>query len=258
MEKTTTILNDENVVFHYTTLDAAIKIILTNTLRFSHFENANDISESCRASLGHIDEETQKKILSEYQFISLVGNAGEEPAFAIDSLWGYYADKGNGICLAFDRNKILAQYRSQYNLVGIPDDLRIEYLDSSNFSNMCFLEGRTKAEAERYVGEHVRNIFFTKEQCWSHEKEIRLLAKSSEELYLDLADSLVGAIIFMPNDGDYQGNQRYVILNGLKSLHPFDICRYVKKLGNKELWCEDDLVWPLHGRDYNLDVGMPD
>lgn len=226
-------VNDENVIFHYTTLDAAIKIILTNALRFSRFENANDIAESCRASLGHIDEEAQKKILSEYQFISLVGSDGAEPAFTIDSLWGYYADKGNGVCLAFDRNKILAQYRSQYNLVGIPDDLRIEYLDSSNFSNMCFLEGRTKAEAELYVGEHVRDIFFTKEQCWSHEKEIRLLAKSSEELYLDLADSLVGAIIFMSNDGDYQGNQRYVILNGLKSLHLFDICRYVKKLGNK-------------------------
>ena len=150
------------------------------------------------------------------------------------------------------------QYRKQCDFAGIPDDLSMAYLSPNEFSDIRFLEGKTKEEVETSVSDQIRDIFFTKEKCWSHEKEIRLLAKSSEELYLDLADSLVGAIIFMSNDGDYQGNQRYVILNGLKSLHPFDICRYVKKLGNKELWCEDDLVWPLHGRDYNLDVEMSD
>jgi hypothetical protein len=58
-----------NHLFHYTTLDSGIKIILSNTLRFGNFENMNDIAEVRRELYDNIDSQTLEGIIAEYQAI---------------------------------------------------------------------------------------------------------------------------------------------------------------------------------------------
>ena len=91
-----------NLLFHYTKFESALKIITTKRLLFGDFSKMNDISESCREVFNELAEEELKK----YQSLSFTIDKKGKRAFEIDSLWGYYAEKGNGVCLAFDKKKI--------------------------------------------------------------------------------------------------------------------------------------------------------
>lgn len=44
---TTKFYADENLLFHYTSLDSCKNILINNTLRFSNLENVNDPLEFC-------------------------------------------------------------------------------------------------------------------------------------------------------------------------------------------------------------------
>lgn len=89
----------QNILFHYTRLESALKIITSNTLLFGNFETMNDISEVRREIF---DEKLEKEICL-YKSISFTTDQNDPRGFAVDSLWGYYAEKGNGVCLAFDK-----------------------------------------------------------------------------------------------------------------------------------------------------------
>lgn len=165
-----------NHVFHYTTFGAAIKIIQTGTLKFGFLKDMNDIAESGLEPLDDIDSKTLERIVAEYQFISLTADCRMLRGFAMDNLWGYYAEKGNGVCLAFDKKKLFAQYDRTCRCEGCPDDKRISYIDET--TNLVIAKGETMEEIQADVERHIHDIFYVKALCWQPEREIRLLTKS--------------------------------------------------------------------------------
>ena len=168
-----------NHIFHYTSLNAAIKIILSNSLRFGEFANMNDIAESHRDLLDNIDSQTLRRILSEYRSISLTEDTSNfERGFAIDCLWGYYAEKGQGVCLVLDKEKLFTIYEQKYACKGVPECKMIEYVDDHH--NLVIAKGDTEEEIRSYVEDNIPEMFYKKNSCWSYEKEIRLLAKSKD------------------------------------------------------------------------------
>lgn len=243
-----------NHLFHYTTLDSGIKIILSNTLRFGNFENMNDIAEVRRELYDNIDSQTLEGIIAEYQAISLTNDSEDVRGFAIDSLWGYYADKGNGVCLVFDRQKLLNEYNKSFRSTndGIPNDLSISY--ERDFSNLNFGDGTSQDELEAYVLDNLDQFFYKKDTCWQHEKELRLLVKSDSETYLHYGDSLIGVIICVPKENDYKESTQYKLLHHLQDIRKFSIYHYTTKLGKRVLEKDNDWVWPLIGVDYELDL----
>ena len=243
-----------NLLFHYTSLDAAIKIILSNLLRFGNFSNMNDIAEVRRELYDNIDSRTLDSIISEYRAISLTIDSKDIRGFAIDALWGYYADKGNGVCLVFDRPKLLEEYNKSCRSAndGIPDDLSIRY--ESDFSNLNFGDGDSPEELEVYVRDNIVELFYQKDSCWQHEKELRLLVRSASETFLHYGDSLIGAIICVPKENNYKESSQYKLLEHLQEMRKFSIYHYTTKLGKRILEKDDDWVWPLAGIDYKYDI----
>lgn len=245
-----------NHIFHYTNLNAAIKIILSNSLKFGEFANMNDIAESYRDLLDNIDSQTLRRILSEYRSISLTEDtSNSERGFAIDCLWGYYAEKGQGVCLVFDKEKLLVRYEQQYACKGVPEDKSIKYIE--DYQNLVIAKGNTEEEIRSYVDNHIFEIFYEKDSCWSYEKEIRLLTKSKdndERCYLPFEDSLIAAIICVQSN-DYKESEQYKLLSKLKDTYGFGIYNYSIKLGKRTLQMGDKTVWPISGVEEEIDLG---
>lgn len=240
-----------NHIFHYTNLDAAIKIILSNSIRFGSFANMNDIAESNMELLDNIDSNTFRSIAYSYRSISFTADANPDRGFAIDCMWGYYSEKGRGVCLVFDKTKLMAEYEGKYSCKGVPQDKSIEY--KTDYSQLEIALGKTSAEIESYLREHIKDIFYKKDDCWSYEREIRLLTKSDSEVCLPLGESLIGAIIHVP-DTSFESSEQYKLLSALKKNRHFNIYNYKKEFGKKYLFDEQGKdVWPLV-QDYYIDM----
>ena len=245
-----------NHIFHYTSLNAAIKIILSNSLRFGEFANMNDIAESYRDLLDNIDSQTLQRILSEYRSISLTEDTNNyERGFAIDCLWGYYAEKGQGVCLVFDKEKLFTIYeQQQYACKGVPKDKSIKYIEDCQ--NQVIAKGNTEEEIRSYVECNISEIFYEKDSCWSYEKEIRLLAKSkdhNESCYLPLGDSLIAAIICVQSN-PYKESEQYKLLSELKDTYGFGVYNYSRPLGKRTLQKDYEIIWPIPEVDEVIDL----
>lgn len=86
-------------IYHYTNLDALQKILKTNEFIFSDFAKANDYKEK---SAKYKDE------ISKYKYISFTyAKELESYSYTNAPLWYFYADKGHGACICFNKEKLL-------------------------------------------------------------------------------------------------------------------------------------------------------
>ena len=182
-----------NLLFHFTKFQSALKILTSNTLLFGTFDGMNDIAESCREV--YCDSKDVEEELSRYKSISFTYDKINKRPFEIDSLWGYYAEKGNGVCIAFDKSIILREFSK---LQCFHRRGRISYI--RNFTNALFLEAKNKEDVVKEIKTKYKDIFFTKSKDWNKENEYRLLikGKSNREEFLSLKDSIKAIIICMP------------------------------------------------------------
>lgn len=233
-----------NLLFHYTKFESALKIITTKRLLFGDFSRMNDISESCREVYNELAEDE----LIKYHSLSFTIDKKDKRAFEIDSLWGYYAEKGNGVCLAFDKQKIIKEFN---NINSFHRRGRIHYL--RYFTNAIFLNAKKKNEVVKEIEAKYEDIFFTKSSDWIKEDEYRLLAKNenSSPLYLNIKDALVAVILCLPLHNKIDDTYEYNLLRKLTSL---PLLHYHTSLGNKNLTdiASGEMLWPLYGVDFNL------
>ena len=180
-------------LYHYTSADNAMKIIDSKYLLFSKIENANDIYESCRVvfyNLSNIAMDVAT-ILKQFQQLSFVKDTAELRGFCIPSMWGHYSDKGNGVCMVFNKKKLLAccskgmyhdsvEYRKNYD----PD---IE-VDNTNI--------------DEYLRLYKKKLFFRKSIDWAPEQEYRIITQTQvntrKRLYFK--DSLHSIILYNASD----------------------------------------------------------
>ena len=98
-------------LYHYTKFDNAIRIILSKRLKFGKLGDMNDVNEAYRrisyayrsnVKIGNVQNE-----LKRYRQISLTMDSSNYQGFDISAMWGHYAEKGKGVCLVFDKRKLL-------------------------------------------------------------------------------------------------------------------------------------------------------
>ena len=100
-------------LYHYTSFDSCIKILLSNTLLLGKLCDLNDINELYRPlfskTLEGTDFDYVRKELGKYQQLSLTQDdkSIDRLGFDIPAMWGHYADKGRGVCLVFNKAKLL-------------------------------------------------------------------------------------------------------------------------------------------------------
>lgn len=222
-----------------------------HSLKFGDFENMNDIAEANREVFGMVNDRILYKVLSEYHSISFTLDKPSKRGFSIDPLWGHYAQKGNGVCLVFDKNAIFRQAKAQYgDKVKIAS---IKYL--SDYSGTIFTEGRSEENVRKYIANNIDDIFFTKTIDWKYESEIRILVREKDKvknLYFD-ESTLVAAILCLPHYDDYKESAEYKLLKAVLPNKP--ILHYTTQFGNKELFDEDgNKMCNIIGLDVKVDA----
>lgn len=247
----TFITNIGHLVFHFTNFESGIKILATKSLLFGEFENMNDIAETGREILSNISPQIAQEELSRYKSISLTLDKPEQRGFSIDPLWGHYADKGNGICLVFDKLNLEKDKNKQFGLW--PKIKPIKYLP--NFSNAVFTEGLSQQEVEKEIEESVDDIFFTKSKDWEYEQELRILIKGDIGRKYKLSfseETIVASILCLPKIDNYKETPEFSILKSILKDKP--LLHYTTSLGNKELLDENsEKTCNAIGKDLQID-----
>ena len=208
-------------LYHFTKYDTALKILESNRLRFGRLDNMNDIHENDKIVFVDANNQQINKFPSatldalhdeiyKYRQISLTaeGEPGDKLGFDLHQMWGLYADKGEGVCLVFDKNEL-----AKWLDVGMGQE-RVSYDDTIESFFISFSNDPQKVPDE--VRDHINDIFYHKRKEWEHEQEFRLLKRcpvTTKEEYLWYGKAL-----------------KYIILSS--KLRNVDEVRYFKSIAD--------------------------
>ena len=186
-------------LYHFTDVGAACCIIESRQLRFGKMYQMNDLIESNRIVFGRIvkDELSERELYAEeemnrYQQVSFTQDHEREGVdylgFDLHTMWGLYADKGYGVCLVFDKNRLRLQEGDCSNDVKYRNFIP-EYYD--------FLS-KTKKGIQTEIWRRREELFFYKRKEWEYEQEFRVIRRAENEdddEYLDVSNALSFVII---------------------------------------------------------------
>lgn len=186
---------DFNTIYKFSSLAIAETIILTSTLKFSNPSRFNDPFDCDISRLSFEFSKEDPHILKEIEAIRTRIYPGVEFTtkhfeegfrFAqIDKirrssvccfssvndnllLWAHYGDKHQGACLVFDNTL-------EDKFVNIPtDNLSYVIVDYKSFQRVNYFKNQMLA---------LKNLFGTKSEDWSYEKEFRLILLEQEGLF---------------------------------------------------------------------------
>ncbi|TFD90387.1 DUF2971 domain-containing protein [Cryobacterium serini] len=223
-------------LYHYTSSDAAILGILANrTIRMSPFAGTNDLWESrpLRPNLeGKLPrgESSEQDVFSIWEDIDrYIRGHSKVACFTQDwelpgsvmqpdalrgwshlSLWAHYGASHAGVCLRFDRDRLVAAFEAaQGNAVhqfyGPVRYRGAEFgVGPHGISLAQAAEFGLDAVALQYANVHRDRVFFRKHADWASESEFRLVRTdlSIEPHYFDISEALTGVVLgeTFPND----------------------------------------------------------
>lgn len=184
-------------LYHYTSIDSALKILFYNSLKFGELKRMNDINEAYRNVFypQGINLEMVNEELAKYRQISLTRDNSPRRGYYIPAMWGHYAQKGMGVCLVFDKKELLSALTSDMKSGDI------EYED--NYDGSILIQNQ---DIEVFFERYMKELFFIKTSDWSYEQEFRILTKtdSLKPLYLPLKNSIIAIIMNYAEDVDYR------------------------------------------------------
>lgn len=191
-------------LYHYTNFNSAMQIILSKRLKFGRLGDMNDVNEAYK----HISYECWSDIytkdvqneLNLYRQISLTMDSSTYQGFDISAMWGHYAEKGKGVCLVFDKRKLLKYISTEMYSRKVNYRRKFKGYVHINSDNIA-----KSLEKKR------KGFFFTKSSDWKYEQEFRIITKvkdCSKDLYLDFKDSLIAVILQYAD-----GSENYVPAN---------------------------------------------
>ena len=177
-------------LYHFTSFDTALKIIESNHLRYGRLNNMNDIHENDKIVFvdanNHPTDKFPSDVLDElydeiykYRQISLTAddNEGDKDGFDLHQMWGLYADKGEGVCLIFDKKELEKGFGSAalHDRVSYDKTVDSYYISLSNTADKvsnnilssklsciedehkCLAEALNKTETKIYTIEMLTN-----------------------------------------------------------------------------------------------------
>ena len=181
-------------LYHFTTLDSFMKIWLSKKLLFSDRNRMNDVAEKFDMISGNNITKMQAYLYAvrEYKQISLANkilDSGIE-IYKSPLMWGLYANKGTGICIEFDKHKLIEHcsgmsYRDIEYCKCIPNN---SLIDDFN------LHINSIDDARQIVDNNLNDIFFKKYEGWKFENEFRIISRKHS--YLDVSNSISRVYIF--------------------------------------------------------------
>ncbi len=205
MEIIDTFRNTEKL-YHFTSFDTALKIIESNRLRFGRLNNMNDIHENDKIVFTDANNQPINEFKTDlldvlydeiYKYRQISFTADDEESgkngFDLHQMWGLYANKGEGICLVFDKQELQKSFeKSNYH------HNRVNYDDTKDLESYVISNAQSYEEVLEEVKNRISDIFFHKRKEWEHEQEYRLIKKCpnpTKEEYLFLGHALKFVIL---------------------------------------------------------------
>lgn len=191
---------EHQYLYHYTTVEGLLFILINRVLKFNKVDNFNDLSESIR---------------NEYVkfFASCLTYSKEESI----PLWHIYANKENGIRIGFPNINIFGEDFYFYsddgnkNIIELSDIGRILYGQVEYNDELASKSPSQGSDTIRLT--NVYNMACQKRKVWSYEEELRYfivddakLIKDAKCLYISLNDEFFNKmeVTFNPFMADYK------------------------------------------------------
>ncbi len=186
--------NSTPKLYHFTSIKSLLGIIESKTLRFSPLARMNDITEASKEIyIEHNENHPHWNIINKVEDelknvgqISLTMD-GILPGFAINSMWGHYADKGEGCCIVFNRDIILMKC----NKLGFKYG---EIIYDGAQPDLLIL---SKGEIENIIESKFDDFFLHKSIDWASEQELRIVNfnMNDDSSELPINDSIIAVIL---------------------------------------------------------------
>lgn len=188
-------------LYHYTTFESAWHILTNQTLLFGALPDMNDIYEQHK-QIGFDHNSNSElydlfyKELGKYKQISFAID-GKRKGFDIPAMWGHYADKGNGVCIVLDKNKILERISGSAYFHG-------EITYNKDADNVIVVNNvHYKEEIEPFLDKNKNNFFLSKTEDWSYEQEYRIVTNDINAKSLDIRDCVICALFRSRTDEEF-------------------------------------------------------
>lgn len=225
---------DENIIFHYTRFNTALKIISSNKLLMSPLSNTNDPLEfndysdctlydgslSIQEMMGkereiEIAKQRRKNIVRQLSFSHSFKLDEKDPqqnihnnymnqGWARNRMWAQYADKHAGVCLVFDKDKCTKAAEK------IPDS-KVVSKNIVYTNNLYKLQDAMHIDIQQkylatdfsdfFITDDKIDLYFIKCEDYAAENEFRILSfnysfkRESDKCLFDFEDSLLGVIL---------------------------------------------------------------
>ncbi len=239
-------------LYHFTSFDAACVIIESRKLRFGKMFQMNDLIESNRivSQRLFLNKLSERDLFAEeelirYQQISFAQDMEYDGVdylgFDMHSMWGLYAERGFGVCLVFDKEKLCLEEGDLARNVEYANFIPLDY----EFKN------KSRSGIRSEVWRRKDEIFFWKRKEWEYEQEYRIIRRakhSSDDEYLDVSDALSFVIICKDESVEkgesiWDGIQCYVLKHLKKRVpvlsYEYDIDMYTLYTENEgPIWAE--------------------
>ena len=212
-----------DVVFHYTTLDRAVRHILpTGQLRMSPFSSMRDpreyqrwyptqtgwvvypvVMEEWRRGDPEQVDAPVNELKNRFKLLSLTMDDPRDATaygrgFARSRLWEAYGDEGRGVCLVFDKAALVECVMPASPVRWQVRHLRRRGLQGRPLSRELFVDVEDVVErgidetVDEIVAKYLPALFFTKLTDWHSEHEFRFVVatESSDAVYVDASPAL--------------------------------------------------------------------
>ena len=230
-----TFLQRDDLLFHFTSSETAIKhILFEKQLKLNSLANMNDPWENKNFEHYYKNLDVEKfpeifqkekeihkikshskiacfctneapKIveLTENQKVIEIEDKYSRLAFERSRMWNQYADNHKGVCIIFSQIKLIEAFQQQFS----SKNLYFNYLKYSpqylyfqdNLTINCeeLLKFNNDIFIKKYIEEKKDYIFFSKNIDYRDESEFRIVAYDPDntELFLNIEDNIEGVII---------------------------------------------------------------
>lgn len=241
-------------LYHYTTIDAFLKIWVSNQLRFSKHNNTNDPFEKRKAynlpittpnfsyfqAKANEFDKIYSRLFESYKQISFTksypSNLRKVNGYTSPMMWGHYAHNEDGVCIEIDKEKIpkipkevimrSVIYKGEVPL--LPYDILT--------MDIC------EKDITQLIADNLKDLFFTKHKHWKYENEYRMIIKTDQETFLPLGDAISAIYVYDPESintkiVEHIVKQKvpiYVIdtsgFNGVRQIDRIDLQQYHKAM----------------------------
>ena len=199
-------------IYQYTTFDAFFRIWLSEELLLGEYKNMNDLYERqkfCGIDIGPqsgISKETRKQIgdpiafvfkqISKFRQVSFCNDYKDGTKGCLSSMmWGQYAKNEKGVCIEFDKEKLLSG-KAGYIPGDVSYDISVPFI---TISSSCFAKDPEKRIRSAIV-DNKDKVFFVKHKHWEHENEFRIVSDTKPSI--SIKNAITCVYVQNPNSTD--------------------------------------------------------